>query len=286
MFGLLALVAATSDSVAVVRPPDDLFVREFSFTDAGRGLLFTAAFERGQRAALFRCGIDGADPRAVTDTSGWRSWGALAPDGRQLAFIAGRDSGQRLWIRDLVGGGERRVTPGDAVEMSPAWSPDGRRLAFTRRDGDHFRVWTMRADGREARAVGRRGVHEYNPVWSPDGQWLALYQSTEGADSLVVMRADGRDRRVLTEGLWPHWSPDGQWLVFARPRGRERPDIWRKRVDGGDLRFVAHEGFFARYTPDGSRIAFLRPREQGFQTVSELWWARPDGSGQERLLPR
>ncbi len=285
----LALVAAlvfaaAPETASVIPPPPGLFVREFSYSPDGRDLLFSGSF--GPRSAVFRSTRAGDGPRAVSDTSGWHQWGAWAPDGRRLVYVAQRDSLPRLRVRDVATGAEHLLTADAAGEGTPAWSPDGRQIAYGRRVGGRMQLWLVRADGRGARAIGGPEGDEYNPEWSPDGRWIAYYRSFEGTDSLVLMRADGRERRVIDEGMWPHWSPDGRWIVFTRGSAEGGPEIWRRSADGRDVRYVVERGFFARYTPDGSRIAFLRPVDVEFEVASHLYEVGLDGRGLVRLLPK
>ena len=286
MLMALALVfaSAAADTAAVIEPPQGLFVREFSFLSGGRELLFSGSF--GPRAAVFRCGLDGSEAHAMTDTSGWHQWGAISPDGRHLIYAAQLDSVARLRLRDLETGEEHRFNESSAAEGTPAWSPDGRTIAYGRRVGERVQLWRARADGRGARAIGGEVGYEYNPSWSPDGEWIAYYRSVGRTDSLVLMRADGREAHVLGEGLWPSWSPDGRWLVFTRDDGQRGPEIWRMSADGAESRFVAEGAFFARYTPDGGHIAFLRLVDGDDGPGSHLYWIDLHGQGLERLLPR
>jgi serine/threonine protein kinase len=56
---------------------------------------------------------------------------SLSPDGRQVSFSrAATNGGADLWIRDLAGGAETRMTF-DGAAFTPQWSPDRTRLAFS-----------------------------------------------------------------------------------------------------------------------------------------------------------
>src|SRR6187397_622648 len=77
------------------------------------------------------------------------SW---SPNGRQLVFESARHGNTTLYIINVDGTGERRLTTtryGD--DTPPQWSPDGQTILFdSDRDGDD-EVYVMDADGRNVR---------------------------------------------------------------------------------------------------------------------------------------
>ena len=73
-----------------------------------------------------------------------------------MAFVASGD----LYVVNVDGSGQRRLTHGPGNSLSPEWSADGRSIAFERLRGQHSDVYVVRADGtgerpsREADSVG------------------------------------------------------------------------------------------------------------------------------------
>src|SRR5947209_5406518 len=65
----------------------------------------------------------------------------------KIAFASDRDGNLEIYIMDVDGGGQTRLTENPGEDYSPAWSPDGKHLAFvSTRDGD-AEIYSMNADG-------------------------------------------------------------------------------------------------------------------------------------------
>ncbi len=141
--------------------------------------------------------------------------GALSPDGRRIAFVAGTGTATRLYVKDL--GTERVTSLGDDVpglHRLPRWSPDGRRLALL----SGSRLYEVPGDGGPARelatADSATGLVAF-PEWSPDGTSIAYVHDDA---VLVRSRAGGGARRVASGVRAPHslsWSPDGELIALV-----------------------------------------------------------------------
>jgi Tol biopolymer transport system component len=150
---------------------------------------------------------------------------AVSPDGHTIAFVSGRDGGQRIWLANLRTGEEAPLTDGPADDH-PRFSPDGSALVFVRAEGDGAsRLLKVPVLGGEPRRLiddARAGAD-----WSPDGRRLAFVrQARTGAPTagLWVAEADGSNAREVASvpALWatpPRWSPDGRRVAFSHGQG-------------------------------------------------------------------
>ncbi|MFI5243100.1 MAG: S41 family peptidase, partial [Gemmatimonadales bacterium] len=164
---------------------------------------------------------------------------AWAPDSRRLAFTDDRDGTFHIYLYDFVLHQERRLTTGDANDVSPVWSPDGNSLAYVR-GGDEIHVLALGAHAvaggspLEDRVVAHAFLDrapflaERALVWSPDGRWLA-FATSEGnklfANSYLVSAAGGEARPVSwmsnTNADALEWSPDGTFLLMVTSQRTE-----------------------------------------------------------------
>jgi TolB protein len=185
------------------------------------------------------------------------SYPAIAPDGRQIAFV--RASGRILeeqfrhegiYTMRTDGSHVRRVTeprPRTATDEEPQWSSDGRRLVFVRvnltaKPAGRQAIFVVRADG-----SGLHRVTPWNldagdgPVWSPDDSRI-LFQSPANDDflnsDLYTIRPDGTHLAQLTHEkpttrlYSSSFSPDGSSITFGMTGIGEAADVYTMHADG------------------------------------------------------
>ena len=195
---------------------------------------------------------------------------ALSPDGRYLAYIAGRAGRRTLRVRQVATGSDVEIIPpGDAPIRNPSFSPDGNYLFYTNVRTDNanytalFQVPSLGGTPRE-----RTFDVDSRVSFSPDGKQLVFWRrSTDTAENhlIAVDLASWKERNVATatsaeqfRGA-PSWSPDGKQIAAALLRAA--PDI------------VSTISVFDASTGERQDLAKLRRT-----IVSSLSWLR-DGTG-------
>jgi Tol biopolymer transport system component len=219
----------------------------------------------------------GGDRILADPPSGYVTWFAYKPDGRQIVFTWARSHGGQLtgplYLKRADGRGRsRRLTrPFDprgriGDDVSPSWSPDGQSLVFERGYSVEPRDKPLRkapprsglcAGADECIRIYHRGRSRplardaWGPVWSTRG--LIAFKREDG---IWVIRPDGSDERRLVGDpeLDPEdWSPDGRRLLLTDENG----ELAAVGVDGRNLHHLRREAFDPAYSPDGRRIVYF-----------------------------
>lgn len=166
------------------------------------------------------------------------NWGALSPDGSQVAYSAS-DNG--IHIVDLASLTEK-VLPG-AGGFNLHWSPDGTQIAYVGMgDGVINSVFVITTDGTPARLISDLS-YESVIGWSPDGKLYFVAPYTGGAAwkvySYDLASGTTQERFNIENGtpkfLNPKLSPDGNWIAY---RGQDNSSLYLVRTDGSDMHLL------------------------------------------------
>ena len=224
------------------------------------------------------------------------------PDARRGQLVYSRDVSQSdpadtdLFIGDLEGRHERRLTSGPDADRFPAWSPDGSTIAFTRfTPTDGGELWLVRPDGSGLRQLTHAGAgSKQQPAWSPDGRFLAFTAAYFHPTRVWIEVLDLSTGRMtaVSEGPMdgqPLWSPDGTTIVYTRRSDTgEDDDLFAVNRDGTGRRAItaapldyAYERYGAYgWSADGSRLLVYYSRPE----VGHIITLRPDGTGRQDVL--
>lgn len=191
---------------------------------------------------------------------------AIAPDGRQLAFVVrtGEGPGQGdLFVRALPWGETRRLTSAAADERMPAWAPDGRTLAFVRTTADRCDLVVQDVATSAERIVMPCGNRDEPRVSWLDGSALVLSvqpPTGRGGWRLARMPLGSEGRSFLTDvpaGIVgdhsPAVSPDGRAIAFVRHVSGGVSDVHVVPVNGGRARRLTFD------EADLTGVAWLSP---------------------------
>jgi Tol biopolymer transport system component len=229
-----------------------------SITDDGK--LFYGEETGGQDIAIVERGenrsVKGARilPRVGTRANGSPRF---SPDGKSLAYIAGRyqDQRQMLRIASLEGKVVKEVplTPDFRPIFSPAFSPNGSKIALGVRDlKKQTKVLVISA---ETGTILKRFVPLtqqgaiYVAGWSGDGRYFyAWIRNTEKAekDSLATINVE-TEETVFTplpkKVNLPKVSPDGNYLIMAvqndsAPGQDHKYDVVLRVLSDGNERLI------------------------------------------------
>ncbi len=187
---------------------------------------------------------DGNNQHRLTDNGFFDTAPSCSPDGKRIAFRSRRDGhfiGEfgltyEIYVMDIDGGNEQRLTENRKADSSPSWSPDGKWIVFSadrKGDGVNYEIYVMDADGNNQRRLTNNRHHDKTPSWSSDGKRIVFSSYRDGNAEIYVMDADGGNQQKLTNN--PHLDGAPAWFgpAFAvAPTGKKFTTWGRlKQVD-------------------------------------------------------
>ncbi len=208
-----------------------------------------------------------------------QSWD-FSPDGRKAYYIKSRTPNERgsffndLFVRDLVSGGEKRLTQNARV-YDVAVAPDNRCLAWIRYRDGAFSIVKSTLEGRSVTTVLDGSLGEplrylsFNPN---DAGLLATTRVKNGKSHVCVVDLERKTITPLTAGQAqeesPFWAPDDRIYYSADYDGIN--NIYSVNPDGSDcMRHTSTSGgLFSPYVIDDSTFVGSEYRAKGFRIVT------------------
>ncbi|MGF7140425.1 TolB family protein [Roseimarinus sediminis] len=176
---------------------------------------------------------EGGEPQLMT-SEGPSYLHGFSPDGKFIAYTAGRDNASHLdiYVRPVDGSEEIRITNAPGLDDGSEYSPDGKYIYFNSSRTGTMQIWRMLPDGSEQTQLSFDPYNDWFPHVSPDGRWLVFisYEPEIAADDhpfyknvyLRLMPAQGGEPRVIAyvyggQGSMNvfNWSPDGKQIAFV-----------------------------------------------------------------------
>jgi Tol biopolymer transport system component len=229
-------------------------------------------------------------------TSGKALQVALAPDGKNIAYVKEETDGQSLWLRQVGVDSELRlIAPEQVNYLNVAFGGDGEVIYYTTTKANQGAgtIYEVPSLGGTPRKLLERVSSPFG--LSHDDKHFAFLRAgeKEGTTSLIVANADGTDERQIAMtreperwwgGMPPMWSPNGSRLACLT---MNTGNVFGKFVavrlnDGGIEDLTPNEWKLANggeWTTNGLLVSAQQRDEDLFQ----LWHINP-ANGEARRV--
>ncbi len=152
---------------------------------------------------------------------------AISPSGAQAAIglentLTGSAFSIDLWLVDLLGSRDTRLTFGKSLNSTPVWTPDGNGIIFASDRSGFNNLYQKPASGAKPEQVLFESRETKIPTsCSPDGRFL-LYTvvdpKTKGDIWILPLEADKKPIPFLhteNDEIDGRFSPDMQWIAYV-----------------------------------------------------------------------
>jgi Tol biopolymer transport system component len=149
-----------------------------------------------------------------------------SPRDDAIAFTSARMGHDRMgiYLVDVDGGPERRLTGTNTWSRRANWRPIGDTMAYQSSSTGSMDIHIMDGQGGDLGQLTDRPRHDGAPSWHPRTKAIAFESWGENDDNVDIhtMDADGSDEQRLTthptDDRKPSWSPDGTQILFESHR--------------------------------------------------------------------
>jgi len=224
----------------------------------------------------------------------------------KIVFTSNRDLYRyyQLYIMDMDGSNQTRLTQDSLSYYHPRFSPDGSTIVFYSCVYDHNdEIYSINSDGSDHKNLTNTPGNDDYPQFSPDGSKIVFTSDRDGNREIYIMDADGTNQQRLTDNSVvdhaPHFSPDGSKILFFSVDENWRYRIYTVDVDGNNLTNLTGGSRYShfpltvqstsynvylygpQYSPDGSKIVFVSYSSS--ELNHDIYMMNSDGSNQTRL---
>ena len=215
-----------------------------SWSPDGKRIAFTSRRDGPFNFEVYVMDADGSNLQNLTNNPRDDRNPSWSPYGAHIVFSARRKGHfenkfsitHEVYVMNVDGENQRRLTENRNNDWDPVWSPDGKRIAFEAdRKGnlEKFDIYVMDADGGNQHNLTQHRAWDGSPSWSPDGARIVFDSERDGNYDIYVMDADGGNLQNLTDHPRGDFSPHWYTPPFAvSPAGKQFTMWgWLKQID-------------------------------------------------------
>lgn len=204
----------------------------------------------------------------------------------RIAYTAftGRANNKAIYIMDIDGENNQRITRDSSLNLGPSWSPDGSKLVYASYQKGPPEIFSVDLGNGQITQLTKNKSTSITPVWHPDGKTVYYSTSLTGSTEIFSTTAKGMQQEVTAVGginIAPRFSKDGSTMVYSSTRAG-RLHVYRQPTSGGSaqrLTFVGLHNDSPDISPDGNKIVFCGQDSGAF----DIFIMNSDGTNIQRL---
>lgn len=189
-----------------------------------------------------------------------------------IAFQSSRDGNFEIYVMNLDGSNQRRITHSPSNDITPSLSPDDTLIVFASDRSGNWEIYSVRTGGGEPRALTSGQGSNSAPSWAAGGTKIIFVSTRDAINGEVyLMNPDGSGVERLTRDSLvkdaPVMTADGRMLLITVTE-HDRHGIASIALPGGDVRMFTSLNYNSRdpaLSSDGKTVAFASDREGRFQ---------------------
>lgn len=132
----------------------------------------------------------------------------ISPDGLRIIFSSPRTGHGDIYVMNIDGSKQRRLTSMPDYEGEASYSPDGSKICYVREEEGQGKIFVMDSDGRNQKKITSDTLYDSSPVFCSDNKRivfkrrLRLYQS-----EIYIVNLDGTKTRRISHNTFTEEVP-------------------------------------------------------------------------------
>jgi TolB protein len=220
----------------------------------------------GRFKEIYVSWLDGGSLFRLTDNPTINLFPNFDRSGKHLIYLSYKSYSPELYLVDLEGQLETRISPGLGQAVGGALTPDGQIVGAFERAGK-TNLYLLTPSGNMVRALTNNGAINVGPSVCADGDQFAFTSDRSGTPQIYTESLNGGDaRRITYKGSYntaPAFSPDCKQIAYESREGGFQ--IYVINSDGTGVQQLTQAGSNQgpAWSPDGRYIAFSSNRGGG-----------------------
>lgn len=235
--------------------------------------------------------VDGKFTPELLEAFGRVSDPVVSPDKKKILYgiqyesIKQNKGNRELWVMDVDGKNQTRITHTPESEQNAVWIDGGKKIAFLSKKDDAMQVFVMDADGDDRKAVTeiKNGVDGF--VISPDEKNILIISSVKYGKNAKdkypnLDKATGKEINDLMYKHWDEWVEQIPHPFIASFDGDKKikdndiTDLMKDEPFEGPMKPFGGAESFA-WSPDSKKVVYVSRKKEGkeysLSTNSDLY---------------